>query len=125
MCEDLVMDNWNIESHSLLLEKIGESIKGRRLQKNISQEELSEMSGVSVASITRLETGKGNTSITNLLSILKILEMADELKSVFTPPDVSPTLLAKAIRGKTLERVKRSHLAETENDGEWKWGEDK
>lgn len=119
------MDNWNLESNSLLLEKIGASIKGRRLQKNVSQEELSEMSGVSVASITRLETGKGNTSLTNLLSILKILEMADELKTIFTPPEVSPTLLAKAVRGKTLERVKRSHLPETEKEGEWKWGEDK
>lgn len=119
------MKDWNVESNSLLLEKIGESIKGRRLQKNISQEELSEMSGVSVASITRLETGKGNTSLTNLLSILKILEMADELKTIFTPPEVSPTLIAKAVRGKTLERVKRSHLPEAEIEGEWKWGEDK
>jgi transcriptional regulator with XRE-family HTH domain len=119
------MKNWNVESNAWLLEKIGESIKGRRLQKNISQEELSEMSGVSVASITRLETGKGNTSLTNLLSILKILEIADELRTIFTPPEHSPALLAKAVKGKTLVRVKRSNLSEADKTGEWKWGDDK
>ena len=119
------MENWNIESTPRLLEKIGESLKGRRLQKNISQEELSERSGVSLASITRLETGKGNTSLSNLLAILKTLEIADDLKIIFSSPEISPTLLAKAVTGKTLERVKRSYLNEEEKGEKWKWGEDK
>lgn len=119
------MKNWNTENTSNLLAKIGESLKGRRLQKNISQEELADLSGVSLASITRLETGKGNTSLANLLAILKALEIADELKNIFSPPEVSPALLAKAVTGKTLERVKRTHSADKKTTTEWKWGEDK
>lgn len=119
------MKDWNSENTARLLVKIGESVKGRRLQKNISQEELSRMSGVSLPSITRLETGKGNISLSNLLGILKALEIANELKSFFPSPEISPTLLGKAITGKTLERVKRSHGGEIKNETEWKWGDDK
>lgn len=119
------MESWNGESTSRLLGKIGEALKGRRLQRNISQEELSKLSGVSLASITRLETGKGNISLANMLAILKALEIADELKNIFSPPETSPTLLAKAVTGKTMERVKRSHSREIEKVEGWKWGEDK
>lgn len=123
--EVLTVENWNTENASKLLFKIGESLKGRRLQKNISQEELANISGVSLASITRLETGKGNTSLTNLLAIMKALKIADELKIIFPPPELSPALLAKAVTGKTLKRVKRTPLADKEKVTEWKWGENK
>lgn len=119
------MEDWNLESTPRLLQKIGESIKGKRLQKSLSQEELSVASGVSLASITRLERGKGNTSLANLLAILKALGVAGELQSIFGPPEISPTLLAKAIKGKTRERVKRSKSSKRKEKGEWKWGEDK
>jgi transcriptional regulator with XRE-family HTH domain len=118
-------ENWNAESTPKLLEQIGESIKGKRLQKNISQDELSHLSGVSLASITRLETGRGNTSLVNLLAILKALGAADELQSVFGPPESSPILLARAVSGKTLERVKRTQSLKKKEKDEWKWGEDK
>ena len=52
------MENWNIESTPRLLEKIGESLKGRRLQKNISQEELARQISVSRQTINAMEKGK-------------------------------------------------------------------
>lgn len=117
------MDEWNKKSNEQLAEIIGESVKGRRLQKNISQDELSELSGVSKASITRFETGKGNISLLNLLSIMKALEMAEELKAIFKMPETSPALLAKANLKKTKERVRRSKKSK-ETDENWQWGED-
>lgn len=118
------MNDWNKESNASLLRRIGASVKGSRLQKNISQSDLAQISGVSLASITRLETGKGNTSLGNLLAILKALEIADKLKGTFSAPEESPALLAKASSHKTQERVKRSVIDEAE-DEEWKWGEDR
>ena len=118
------MIEWNKETTQHLLEIIGSSIKARRLQRNISAKELSEISGVSPASIARLETGTGNISLQNLLSILKALNMADELKMIFSPPETSPALLAKATSGKTQARVRRA-IKVRKKDGKWVWGEDK
>lgn len=119
------MIEWNKESNTHLLQIIGSSIKGRRLQKNLSAKELSQLSGVSSASIARFETGKGNLSLQNLLSILKALEMANELKILFSDPEASPSLLAKATSKKTQRRVKRSQKKIHPENGGWKWGEDK
>ncbi|MDD4976803.1 MAG: helix-turn-helix transcriptional regulator [Bacteriovorax sp.] len=119
------MSEWNKESNKRLLELIGSSIKGRRIQQEISQVELSKLSGVSHASIARFETGKGNIALENLLSILKALEMADELKIIFRAPESSPSLLAKATSKTTRMRVRKSQSRTKESSKEWKWGEDK
>lgn len=119
------MGSWNEKSNQELLRLLGSSLKGRRLQKDISQEELSELSGVSKPSITRLETGKGNISLLNLLSILKSMEMADELKLIFKNPEASPSLLSKGRWKKMKERVGRPRGNDKETDQNWTWGEDK
>jgi transcriptional regulator with XRE-family HTH domain len=66
-----------------LVKMIGKTAKLRRLQKNISQEKLAENCGISLASITRFETGRGNISLQNLLAILKALDMTDSFKTLF------------------------------------------
>ena len=119
------MIDWNKESNRQLIKIIGGSIKARRLQQNITQEQLSKLSGVSLASVTRFETGKGNISLQNLFSILKTLNMADELKAVFSSPRASPALLAKATSRKTQERVRRSKKQVGVDTKVWTWGEDK
>ena len=84
------MNDWNKLESLQLIEMIGESIKGRRRLKNMSQNDLAERSGVSSPSISRLETGKGNISSTGLLSILKALGMANKLKTIFKSREKSP-----------------------------------
>lgn len=119
------MENWNKLEDIQLAEIIGESVKGRRLLKNISQDELAELSGVSRPSIIRFETGKGNISLMNLLSILKALDMANELKTIFKGREESPALLSKATSKKTQERVRWSKKGKVEEDETWEWEEDK
>lgn len=114
-------ENWNEESNQTLLGLIGLGVKRRRLRKNISQKELSLMSGVSKASITRFETGTGNISLDHLLSILKTLEMADELKKIFQPIESSPTLLAKAGKTKIQERVRKKRDTNIVKESKWVW----
>lgn len=78
--------NMNVENAAIeepLIKIIGSYVKQRRLLKNISQVELAARSGISMASITRFETGKGNISLQNLISILNILGLADELRAFF------------------------------------------
>jgi transcriptional regulator with XRE-family HTH domain len=117
--------NWNKETTARLIEVIGQSVKSRRVAKEISQEALAKLSGVSHASIARFETGKGNISLENLLLILKALEMADELKIIFKEKELSPTLLAKATTKKTKERVRKSQKKNELKSTAWKWGDEK
>ena len=65
--------NWTDENTYRLLNIIGESVKTRRLQRNISQIELSKLSGISLNSITRFETGKGNITLYSLINIFYLL----------------------------------------------------
>jgi len=116
--------SWNRETTAKLLEVIGQSVKARRVVKEISQDALAKLSGVSHASIARFETGKGNISLENLLLILKALEMADELKVIFKENEIAPSLLAKARTKKTKERVRKSQKKSELKSTSWKWGDE-
>lgn len=55
------------------LKLIGINIKAERLKKNLSQEQLAEMTNISIPTISLIETGKQNTSILNILEIANAL----------------------------------------------------
>ena len=57
------------------LKLIGINIKAERLKKNLSQEQLSELTNISIPTISLIETGKQNTSILNLIEIAKAIEV--------------------------------------------------
>lgn len=54
---------------------LNNTIKERRLQLGISQNDLAEMAGVSLATVKDIERGKGNPSIQTLEKILSVLGM--------------------------------------------------
>lgn len=117
--------DWNKESVVSLMRMIGNSIKGRRVQKELSQIDLSNKSGVSRISIARFESGTGNISLHNLLLLIKALDMASELKLIFREPEASPSMLAKGAKLKTRSRVRKSHVTSKITKEEWTWGDDK
>lgn len=59
---------------------ISSIIKARRIVLGISQEDLAEMSGVSIATIKTIETGKANPSLRTLESLAVILGLELSLK---------------------------------------------
>ena len=54
-----------------------------RKRRSISQEKLAKMSGVSFGSVKRFET-TGQISLLSLTKIAMALDMADELRNLFT-----------------------------------------
>lgn len=54
---------------------IGEKIKERRTVLNITQQELSEISGIGLRTIIKIENGKGNPSLETLSQIVDVLGM--------------------------------------------------
>ena len=56
------------------LKIIGIQIKAERLKNNLSQEDLAEITNISIPTISLIETGKQNTSILNIIEIAKALK---------------------------------------------------
>ena len=62
--------------------KLGQKIKFERKKRDLSQEQLAELSDISVHGISNIETGKTDIKYTNLLQIssafgMKISELLD------------------------------------------------
>jgi len=89
------------------LNEIGERIRRHRLNRNLSQKEVAERAGIGLASIARLEDGKGST-LSNLIRVLTALDVLDSLDAFLPVPPISPIQLAK-LHGK--ERRKASKKA--------------
>ncbi len=62
----------------MLVEKIGQAIKNRRKELNITQPHLAELAQLSVNTLYKLERGQGNPSLDILVKLTDILGM--ELK---------------------------------------------
>ena len=63
------------EKISEYLISLGKKIKEAREEKKITQTQLSKLSGIEPAHLSRIEGGKTNPTITSLLSIAEALEM--------------------------------------------------
>lgn len=55
------------------IEEIGRVIKKRRVMLKVSQQSLSEISGISVHALSDIESGKGNPTVKSLNLILETL----------------------------------------------------
>ncbi len=62
------------------LMSLSEVIKKRRKTLAISQQDLSEMAGVGLATIKDIERGKGNPSMATVSKIMEVLGMEIEFK---------------------------------------------
>ena len=71
----------NIQTPSSMLETIKDNFKQQRLSLNLTQEGLSNKSGVSLGSIKRFET-TGQISLESLLKIAFILDCLDDFKNI-------------------------------------------
>ncbi len=57
------------------LVKLGQKIKFERIKRNLTQENLAELAGLSVHGLSNIETGKTDVRYTNLLQIANAFEI--------------------------------------------------
>ena len=55
--------------------KLGQKIKFERIKRNLTQENLAELAGLSVHGLSNIETGKTDVRYTNLLQIANAFEI--------------------------------------------------
>lgn len=103
-------------------QELGRRIKSRRLERNLSQTEVAERSGLSRRTITAIENGEGST-LTTLVSLLRALNALDTLESFLPDPGISPMAMLK------LQEEPRKYASKPRKvkapQTPWKWGDEK
>jgi len=101
-------------SDDAIASTLGQAIRERRLRKNISQDGLAELVGISSPTLGKLENGKG--TIANLISTLRGLGALDLLAPMMTPPPVSPLAVSRA--STSTKRIRASSPKSTDSLGQ-------
>lgn len=100
--------DWSSLSNTAIVQEIGKRLKGYRLRKKYTQQDLATQAGVSVFSIAQIERGK-SVSLSVLLPVLRALKLLDNLELLLPKTGVSPVELLK-LQGKTPQRIRPKKL---------------
>jgi transcriptional regulator with XRE-family HTH domain len=103
-----------------VLAEIGQRLARHRLNRNLTQAELAKEAGVSKRTLVRLEGGE-STQLTNLIRVLRALDLLANLDAFIPPPVPSPIQQLRT-EGKRRKRASRKH-DKPATDEEWTWGE--
>ncbi|MFD2562252.1 helix-turn-helix transcriptional regulator [Aquimarina rubra] len=101
------MDFNKLSDDDVLL-TLTQRVKKRRLNLNITQDELSKRAGVHVQTIKNFESGKSTTLLT-FIQILRAFGELDSLSLFLPDPGISPIELLK-LKGKERERASGSSV---------------
>ncbi len=95
-----VLDNYTIDNTDDIAKKLAADFRARRIEKNMTREQVAEKSGVAVSNIIRFEQ-KGLISLKNLIGIAMAMEYASEVKNIFDQPKYSTMEELSQIRKNT------------------------
>lgn len=86
--------DWSTKTDSTIVKEICKNVKQMRLRKNISQSDLSKLTGIHRVTISRMETGSAPTLLT-LVQVLRALDKLELLEVFIIEPELSPIQLLK------------------------------
>lgn len=87
------MDDYSDYSAPELVRMLGSRFKEYRLLANMTQKQVAEMSGVSVVSVSRFESGSvTNLSLASFLLLIKAVGCINDLNDLMPEQPVSPYL---------------------------------
>lgn len=101
-----------------ILELLGERIRRKRINQNLSQLSLAQQSGISRRTVQAIEAGS-SISLDKLIAILRTLDSLDSLDNFLPVVEISPLILAK-MKGREKKRAyKKKKSVNTEGDDLW------
>lgn len=83
-----VLENYTFNSTDDIAMKLANDFRARRIEKNLTREQVAEKSGVAVSNLVRFEQ-KGLISLKNFISIAMTMEYTAEIKGIFEQPKYS------------------------------------
>jgi transcriptional regulator with XRE-family HTH domain len=98
------MDNWYSLTDKEVMCELGARIRLARIERNLTQQMLSERSGLNRSTIRELENGR-SVHLVSLLQLMRTMELLERL-DLFLPGDSQSPVLAKM--KKERKRVKPS-----------------
>ncbi|MBK1881664.1 helix-turn-helix transcriptional regulator [Luteolibacter pohnpeiensis] len=107
-------------SNPQIEKELGSRLKSRRLERNLSQAEVAEKSGLSRRTITAIENGQGSTLAT-FIAYLRALNALDSLEGILPDPGPSPVALARLQEEPRKYASKPRHPSPAQP---WKWGDE-
>lgn len=111
--------DWYVLSDKALVSKIGERLRQKRLEQNITQKELAERAGVAVSSVAGVEQGK-NISLLTLVALLRALQALHLLELFLQEPEISPIAYARMLEGeKTRHRASGGKIKKEKDNVGW------
>ena len=83
-----VLEGYSLDNPDEIAREIADDFRKRRIEKNLTREQVAQQAGVAVSNIVRFEQ-KGLISLKNLIGIAMALGYTSELKTVFAQPKYS------------------------------------
>ena len=83
-----VLDSYTLSNPDDIAREIADAFRKRRIEKNLTREQVAEQSGVAVSNIVRFEQ-KGLISLKNLIGIAIAMGYTSEIKGLFDQPKYS------------------------------------
>jgi len=80
-----VLEGYTLDSADDIALKLAEDFRRRRIEKNLTREEVAQMANVAVSNIVRFEQ-KGLISLKNMISLAMALGYTSEVKNLLATP---------------------------------------
>ena len=80
-----VLDNFTMDNSDDISMDIANDFRRRRIEKNLTREEVADKAGVAVSNIVRFEQ-KGLISLKNLIELAIAMGYVSEVKQIFSQP---------------------------------------
>jgi transcriptional regulator with XRE-family HTH domain len=83
-----LLDNFTLDNPDEIAKDIAADFRRRRVEKNLTRDQLAEKAEVAVSNLVRFEQ-KGLISLRNLISLAMALGYTSEVKNIFAKPKFS------------------------------------
>ena len=83
-----VLENFSLDNADDIAISIANDFRKRRIEKNLTREQVAERSNVALSNIVRFEQ-KGLISLKNLIALAMAMDYTSEVKNIFSQPKYS------------------------------------
>lgn len=83
-----VLNNYTLDNADDIAKALAEDFRKRRIEKNLTREQVAEKSGVALSNLVRFEQ-KGLISLKNLIGLAMAMDYTSEVKNIFAEPKYS------------------------------------
>ncbi len=83
-----VLNNYTLDNADDIAKALADDFRKRRVEKNLTREQVAEKSGVALSNIVRFEQ-KGLISLKNFICLAMAMDYTSEVKSIFAEPKYS------------------------------------